>query len=225
MLADVTITAPPRAETRLLTRNARRWALGLAVVLGAFVIALGVDFAGDRTASAWDIRVMLHLYSWYPDRRSISPRIADLGGTAAIGAAVLVLLVVLYATQRYRAAVLAVLGPLVASGLTEWVLKPSIDRRILGYVTYPSGHTTGAFSIATVLAVVLLGTGGSRVAARVSATVVVFALACLVAVSLVVAGYHVPTDTLGGAGLGIATVLAVAVVIDAVADRRAVRSR
>jgi membrane-associated phospholipid phosphatase len=225
MLGRMTIAAPPRASFRLLTQNARRWAVGLALVLGALVIALGVDFASARTATRFDIRVMLHLYSWYPDRRAIAHRVAELGGSAAVAGVTIVLVVALYATQRYRAAALAVLGPLVATGLTEWVLKPEIDRRILGYVTYPSGHATGAFSVATVLAVVLLGAGGPRVAARIAAVVVVFALACLVAVSLVVAGYHVPTDTLGGAGVGIATVLALAVAIDAVADRRAVRRR
>jgi len=226
MLGPMTIAAPPRPALRLLTQRARWWAAGLAVTLGAFVIAMAVAFAGDRTATHFDLRVMLHLYSWYPDRRTLASRVADIGGSAAVAGVTLVLVVVLYATQRYRAAVLAVLGPLVATGITEWVLKPAVDRRVLGYVTYPSGHATGAFAMATVIAVVLLGAGDrSRRTARVLATIVVFGIACLVAVSLVVAAYHVPTDTLGGAGVGISTVLALAVGIDAVADRGLVRRR
>jgi undecaprenyl-diphosphatase len=222
----MTIAAPARSAQQLLTRRARWWAAVVAVLLAAFVLAMGVAFAGDRTATRFDIRVMLHLYSWYPDRHAVAHRVADVGGAPAMAGVTIVLAVVLYATQRYRAALLAVLGPLVATGLTEWVLKPTVDRRILGYVTYPSGHSTGAFSVATVLAIVLLGGGARpRLTARVLASVVVFAIACLVAVSLVVAGYHVPTDTLGGAGLGVATVLALALLIDALADRRLVRRR
>src|SRR5690349_15887695 len=111
MLCRMTIAAPPHVSLRLLTRVARRWAVGLAVVLGAFVVALGAEFAGARTATQFDIHVMLHLYSWYPDRHAVAHRVADLGGSAAVAGVTLVLAVVLYATQRYRAALLALLGP------------------------------------------------------------------------------------------------------------------
>lgn len=215
----MSLAAPPLTRIRLVPLRARGWVLGVAALLAVVVVALGVRFAGDRAATRLDLRIMVHLYAWYPDRRALAGRIADLGGPVSVVLATAVLAVVCWASGRRRGAVLAVLGPGLATVLTEWVLKPSVDRRMLGYLTYPSGHSTGAFAVATVVGVLLIGTVPRvALAVRLLATAVVAAIACLVAVSLVTAGWHVPTDTVGGAGVGIATVLALAVGIDAVAD-------
>jgi undecaprenyl-diphosphatase len=219
------VIAPPSAAARLLDGPARVWALVVAVATGAPALSMAVAFAGDRgTVGAFDRHAMVRIYAWYPDRRPIAHRIADLGGPAVVFLAVVALVAWAYVRKQPRAAVLAALGPALAIVVTEYVLKPTVDRRLLGFVTYPSGHATGAFSVVTVLAVVLLGArGAARSVVRVAVVVTTYAVCVLVAVSLVAAGYHVPTDTIGGAGVAIATVLLVAVGVDAVADRRLTR--
>lgn len=218
------VAAPPVATERLLSRVARRWALGIGLVAAAVALALAVEYAGDRTLSKFDERIMIHVYAWYPDRRALAHRVADIGGASAVFVIVLALVVWLYTRRRFRGIALAVLGPTVAVVVTEYVMKPAVDRRLLGYLTYPSGHSTGVFSVATVIAVLLVGDSWrSWAVARIGAVVLMFAVCVLVAFSLVAAGYHVPTDTVGGACVAIATVLLLAVLIDAVADRRVTR--
>ena len=58
---------------------------------------------------------------------------------------------------RRRLALLSGLGPLVAVALTDLVLKPLINRKILGVLSFPSGHTTASVALATVIAVGMLG--------------------------------------------------------------------
>lgn len=220
----VDVAAPPVATERLLNPVARRWALVVGVLAAALALALAVRYAGERKLSSFDGRIMIHIYAWYPDRRALAHRVADLGGGVAVFVTMAVLVVWLYTRRRFRAIALAVLGPTVAIVITEYVLKPAVDRRLLGYVTYPSGHSTGVFSVATVLAVLLLGESWrSRAIVRIAAVVVLFAVSVLVAISLVAAGYHVPTDTAGGAGVAIGTVLLLAVLIDVVGDAKAER--
>ena len=221
MLGRMVVTAPRATDQRLLTPAARRGALGIGVVAAVLVLVLAVRYAGSRTLSPFDEHIMVRIYAWYPDRRALAHRVADLGGSIVVFLAVVSVVVWAYVRKQPRAMALAILGPAVAIVLTEYVLKPAVDRRLLGYLTYPSGHSTGAFSVATVLAVLLVGSGRrTRLAARIAAVVVLFAVCVLVAIPLVAAAYHVPTDTVGGACVAIATVLLLAVAIDAVADRR-----
>ena len=220
----MTVAAPPVATERLLGRVARWWALGIGVVTAAIALVMAVQYAGDRTLSSFDYRVAVHIYAWYPDRKVLAHRVADLGGAAAVFVIVVALVIWLYTRRRFRGIALTVLGPTLAIVITEYVLKPAVDRRLLGYVTYPSGHSTGVFSVATVIAVLLVGDKWrSWAVARIAAVVLMFAVCVLVAISLVAAGYHVPTDTVGGACVAISTVLLLAVLIDALGDRLVTR--
>jgi membrane-associated phospholipid phosphatase len=138
--------------------------------------------------------------------------------------ALCVLLAVTFALRhRRRLAVLALLGPGAGAALSERVLKPLVGRRNNGgALSFPSGHTTGAVAVAAVVVIFLLGPGRPPLAlawrALLAALVVVEAAA--VATALVGAGYHYATDTVGGFGVATGTVLALALGIDAVADRR-----
>jgi membrane-associated phospholipid phosphatase len=112
--------------------------------------------------------------------------------------------------------VLAVVGVLVAAMLTELVLKPLVHRTIVGDLTYPSGHTTGLFALATVVAVVVLGSGsgGPPRAARVAVVIAAVVVACAVGFAVIGLYYHYFTDTIGGAAVGTGTVLGVAFLLD-----------
>ena len=131
------------------------------------------------------------------------------------------LAVLLFFAGRRRAAALMVLGPAAAAGFTEFVLKPLIDRRMNDSLSFPSGHTTGAVSLAVVVVVVLVGPSRPRWPGIVRWTASGLALleAVAVATALVGSGYHYATDTLGGFCVAVGVVLSVALAIDAVCVR------
>jgi undecaprenyl-diphosphatase len=117
--------------------------------------------------------------------------------------------------------VLAAVAPAVAGGLTDLVLKPLIDRHIGHGLSFPSGHTTGAFAVAITAAVLLLEGRGIRNPLRVALTVLSLGLAACVAAAVVALGVHYTTDTIGGFCVALGVVLALALVIDEIAERRA----
>ncbi|MGD9850476.1 MAG: phosphatase PAP2 family protein [Nitrospirales bacterium] len=74
---------------------------------------------------------------------------------------------------------------------TPWDIRPSLES---GLDSFPSGHTSGSFSVATVLAFYFPG-----------AQVLWFSLAAFVSTCRVIKGSHFPTDILGGMLIGIAS--------------------
>jgi undecaprenyl-diphosphatase len=185
------------------------------------VAALGVRYAGHRYAGPFDAAVDRwftgHLGPASPVLTALT-WLGDPGPVALITA--LIALACLWA-RWWRGAVLAVLAVPAANGLTEDVLKPLIDRTIDGLLSLPSGHTTAAFSLATVAAVLLSRTrAGRRGRTSRVLTAVAYALGVAVAVAMVAQGFHYFTDTVAGAGVGIGVPLIGALVIDIVADRR-----
>lgn len=119
---------------------------------------------------------------------------------------------------------LVILGPGCAALLTEFALKPLVGRDFDGELAFPSGHAVRAVALATVAIIVLVnarGSGPSRAAAVVS----VAALAAAVALAAVALNWHYTTDTVGGALLSVAVVLAVSMGIDQVGDRHRPRTR
>jgi membrane-associated phospholipid phosphatase len=133
-------------------------------------------------------------------------------------------------TRRWDVAVLAVIGPSLALGMTELVLKPLIGRILgphvlagstVGAVTgsFPSGHETGVASAALVL---LLGSSQTRLRApaRTSIGLVLALWVVLAAIGLVQNFYHYGTDTIGALGVSTVMVLASALAIDRWLPRR-----
>jgi membrane-associated phospholipid phosphatase len=129
------------------------------------------------------------------------------------------------ATRRYRAAPLVAVA-LPAAGLAEVLLKPFIDRTRYGFLSFPSGHAIGVFALAVTFVVLLIGPLRPPLpaTARVLLACAALLIACAVAVSLVALGMHYFTDTVGGAAVSTAIVLAAALIVDGFADRR-IRSR
>jgi undecaprenyl-diphosphatase len=131
-------------------------------------------------------------------------------GGVAVAVAVLVVAALLWHDRA--AAVIAVAGPLTALVLTEQILKPLVDRTgPNGANFFPSGHATGVAAIATVALLVLDRNAGRRWA--VLALPVLGAWMTGVGVAMVQLHYHYLTDVLGGAAVGVATVLSAAATI------------
>jgi membrane-associated phospholipid phosphatase len=125
--------------------------------------------------------------------------------------------------RRWDVAVLAVLAPVVATGLTEYVFKPLFARsvplvaRLTGIEAeaYPSGHETAVSSVLVVLALVLLRSRLATVlkAAGLAALVAYFVVTVF---GLVGQYYHYLTDTIGALAVALAVVLGGALGLDRV---------
>ena len=127
-------------------------------------------------------------------------RVTDLGSLSVLVVGSLAAAVVAFGRDRVRA-VACLVGPLAATILAEWVIKPAVGRRYVGVLTFPSGHVT---------AVAALGTAWTLVVPRwfrwpmaaVSGAVVV-----LMTVSVIRLGWHYASDALTGAAVGCGVVL------------------
>jgi membrane-associated phospholipid phosphatase len=213
---------------RLLTadRRIRRTLVALVLACVAVVAVLGVHYAHDYGAGRLDTRIDSRLRYHLRSHVRLLSHVVDVAGPLLVLACV-VMVVAFALRRRPRAAVLAVCGPGLATALTELVLKPLIGRRLRGDLSFPSGHTTGAVSVALVLIVFLLGPSRppSRLPLRLLLCVLAAACAIGVATALVGAGYHYATDTVGGLCTATAVVLAVSLAIDAVGDARSRTAR
>jgi len=107
----------------------------------------------------------------------------------------------------------------VATGLTEYVLKPFVGRVIEH--SFPSGHATGMFALATICAILLVDPPRRHVPGAVRLLLVLAALmlAAAVAAAMVAIGAHRFTDAAAGAAVGTGIVLACALSLDLVITR------
>jgi undecaprenyl-diphosphatase len=198
--------------------------LAVSIVVGcAFVTAvLGTHYAdtyrAGRIDRTLDRRIKLRLAGHHHLLRDL----VALGDPGTIAVLCLGIAAICIAQRRWRAAVLALIAPPIAGGLTEIVLKPLIGRHIGHSFSFPSGHSTGAFAVAATAALVLLQHGSKRMhlSVRVALAAVSLLLAGGVAAALVGLGVHYTTDTIGGFCVALGVVIGLALLIDAVADRR-----
>lgn len=210
-------------EQRLIPRRLRGAVAAAAFAAAATTITLGAVYTGGSTAGRLDRALDSGFYSRVGRHHALTDALVSLGSPSVLAVLTILIVVVLLGLRRGRAVWLAALAPLVASAITEWGLKPLVERTRGGTLSYPSGHTTGIFAIALVVVVLLvLGSSSRRrlLAVRVAASVIALAAATAVAVATVAAGRHYVTDAVGGVGVAIATVITVALLVDSVADRR-----
>jgi membrane-associated phospholipid phosphatase len=216
------VSRPPRS---LIAPGARRAVVAVIVLCVADVAALGIRYAGHRSAGPFDASVD----HWFTSHLGLtSVPLTALTWLGDPGPVVLITAIMALAclwARWWRGVALAVLAIPAANGLTEDVLKPVIDRTIEGLLSLPSGHTTAAFSLATVAAVLFSRTRvGHRPRTSRLLMAVAYALAVAVAVAMVAQGFHYFTDTVAGVGTGVAVPLIGALLIDTVADRWAARA-
>lgn len=195
----------------------RRLVAAVIALAAVGVATLGAHYADDRHPGRLDSAIDSRLRHRLHGHLRFLHHLAALGGPLWVSVACASLAAVFFFTGRRSAALLAVLGPAVAAGIAEFVLKPLINRRLHDYLAFPSGHTTGAVSVAVVIVVVLLGPSRPawpRIVRHVLAAIAVLGAAA-VATALIGSGYHYSTDTLGGFLVAVGAVLAVAWMIDA----------
>jgi membrane-associated phospholipid phosphatase len=147
---------------------------------------------------------------------SFASPFANFGGPEPMALMTALLCYCCAAMRRYRGAILLAASVIAASALTEYVLKPLIDRTYADALSFPSGHSTAAFALATGIIVLLANPPGSRMPTSMRAVLAILALggACAVALGLVVQRAHYFTDTVGGAAVGIGVALSAALLLD-----------
>jgi membrane-associated phospholipid phosphatase len=118
--------------------------------------------------------------------------------------------------RRYAGAALVAISVPLATAVTELVLKPLIGGTSWGN-PFPSGHVTSLFALATALTVLLAGAPRRL---RLVLACTTFLVACAVAVGVIGAQMHHFSDTIGGAAVGIGTVLLTVLILDLLFNAR-----
>lgn len=214
----------PRAATTgyLLPASLRPAAVALLAACVAVTAVLGLRYAGQNRAGRLDTVVDAAVRSALDRFPALLGLLARAGTLIPVALMTAALVLACLLTRRWSGAVLALAVP-VASGLTEFVLKPLVDgRTVYGWLTFPSGHATSMFALAAVAAVLLFDPPARRVPGAVRLLLALLALlaASAVAAAMVARGAHSFTDAVGGAAVGIGTVLACALILDRVTTRR-----
>ncbi|HEX3713628.1 MAG TPA: phosphatase PAP2 family protein [Trebonia sp.] len=196
------------------TSHTRAWAVLAACVL--VTATLGLLLRGQARPDGFDSVVDAATVASFSGHRGVLPWLALPGSTvplitvsAAIAAGCLI-------ARRPSGLVLAVTAVPATAFLDDTVIKHLVGRTYAGQLSFPSGHTASAMTLATVLGV-LLHDPARRTASRVARAALV-AAACAVTV-LVAAGviglrWHYFSDTVAGAALGTWTALVLAFLID-----------
>ena len=184
--------------------------LAITVILGALLVHHTREGTLD---AAVDARIQAGL-GGHPAALNRLAMLGDWLPVAVVAAAIFLACLI---TSRWRAAALVAVAVPVAHTLTERVLKPLIGRTLPdGTASFPSGHETRVFTLAAALALLLAGPFRPRMpgAIRLPLVLTVLAIAGAVAIALVGKHAHYFSDTVGGAAVGTAVVLATAFFLD-----------
>jgi membrane-associated phospholipid phosphatase len=201
----------------LLSGHLRATGTALLVICVAVIFAAFLAAQGDpsRLNAVLDPRIQ-EAMSGFPVLLNWLP---DLGTLILVAPMTLVLATAFAAIRKWSGAVLAVVAVPGAIGLTEYVLKPYVGG-ILGQ-SFPSGHATSSFALATGFAVLLVASPRHRLPGTLRLLLVLMALllATAVAAAMVAITAHNFTDVVAGAAVGTSVVLACALALDLVTSR------
>jgi undecaprenyl-diphosphatase len=188
----------------------------------AVTITLGARYAGTQHAGWLDTVLIQQIHTTVGDQNWVAQLLVSPSSPLMLCAVVVLSAVLGLAAGRWEFALLAVVAPLLALAIVELVGKPMADRRMAGYLSYPSGHTVCTLSVLTVA---MLGlAAGPSIGRRVMAILVWIVISGAVMVGLVAMDYHYPTDTFAGLGVALGIVLPLAMLADAMTVRRYRRS-
>jgi len=198
-----------------------RRGLAVVIVIGAVLAtaALGVRYAHTRTPGRIDRHLDAAIQRRLAGHPHLVVRIIDLADPGSIIVICALLCALFLLLNRTRLAVLAVVGPGLAGGLVDLVLKPLFNRHLATMLSFPSGHTAATASLALVVICAMVGPGRLPwpMVLRWLIALAATASVPIMAIALVDGGYHYATDTIGGLLVAIACVLSVALVIDTIA--------
>jgi undecaprenyl-diphosphatase len=200
----------------LLPDRARLPAAGVVVACAVVVVALGVRYANQSRAGALDRAVD----GWFVDHANYRAALwlADLGNAPVVLIAAIAVVAFCGWLRYPRGLVLVVLAPIASTSLGEYVIKPLVHRTKNGYLAYPSGHTAGWCTLAIVVILLVVGPAREQLSSRarrwIVVAVVILAVACVI--GLIASAYHYATDVVGGLAVALATVLTLALLIDAI---------
>lgn len=210
---DASTSAP------LLPVRFRVPSLAVALVGWFAMVALGIRFAGEQHSGRFDRAVIDAVHHAVGNQGPLASFLVSPTDEIAIYGMIATLIVVAIVTRRWEFAVLAITGPGLSVLLVEVLFKPLFDRRYLGGLSYPSGHTVSFVSALTAaLLVVLALTAGRSLVLRAFFVASWLVLSIVAMVGLVAMNYHYPTDAVGGFCVAIGAVLPSALLSDALAE-------
>jgi membrane-associated phospholipid phosphatase len=214
------VERPRRGQRRpLVPPTLRPVAATLLIVCVAATVSLSALFHHHRQPGAIDAAVDAWIQASVGGQRKILNYLAELGDLTPFIAMIAVLFLACLVTRRWRGAVLVALAVPAAAGISDLILKPVVGRTLMGDLSFPSGHETRVFALAAAFAVLMASPVWPRIpaTARLCLAAAVLLAACAVAVALVGLDQHYFTDTIGGAAVGTAVVLATALILDRLA--------
>lgn len=207
------------ARRPLLARRGLAFVMVVSAALAT--AALGVRYARTHTPGRLDRHLDEEIQRRVAGHSHLLVRVIDLADPGSVIVICALLCALFLLLNRSRLAVLAVLGPALAGGLVDLVLKPLFDRHLGSMLSFPSGHTAATASLALVVIMAMIGP--SRLpwptVLRWVIAVAATGSVAVMAIALVGGGYHYATDTFGGLLVAVASVLSVALVIDAIAGQ------
>lgn len=194
------------------------WLIVSTSVIG--FVALAARVAGVKGGLAADQSIDGRLIYRLRALKGMFVVLIQIGSPTGVALLSAALGLICLAGRDRRAAMYAAFGPPAAGALSEYVLKPLIDRTKEGGLAFPSGHTTGAVSVALALMVLMLPGGVlAGKSGRIRAALLALTLVLIVGVptGLIVAQYHYVTDVLGGFFVAAITMTLFALAVDRVA--------
>jgi membrane-associated phospholipid phosphatase len=215
-----------RSAPRPLLPGRRRAVAGaLLAACVAIVAALGVYFAGHTQPGRLDAPIDAAFRSALGGHVSVLEFLSRFGDLPLVTAMTAALVLGCAAARRRRGALLAAIAVPLASGLTEGILKHLVGRTLRGFLSYPSGHATSTFALATVSIILLAAP--SPLPAPIRRLLMGGALLFAVAVpsAMVALRFHYFTDIVGGAAVGAGTALLTALLLDTACANGWVRAR
>ena len=200
----------------LLAGAARPWARAALICCVILVAVLGALFAHQAKADSLDNAIDSPIIRLLRTHGDLAYRLAYPGTLYPAIALSGIVVAICLLTSRLNGVVLALAAVPVADGLDDALLKHLVDRTYFGQLTFPSGHTTAAFAMATVVAVVFLipPQPYRALAIRVLLAAAGCLVGVIVAIAVIALEWHTFTDTVAGAAVGIGAVCALALLLD-----------
>jgi membrane-associated phospholipid phosphatase len=187
-----------RAAPTTAHPSRQRWELmtGVLLLLWSLVAALVIwRYPGPNALDRWGFLALPPAV-----HSAFFIRFTDLGSSIVLVGGSILAAVVVVGRDRWRAGACLV-GPIVATVVVEWIVKPVVGRRYAGVLSFPSGSMTVVASLATAWAL--------AVPRKLLPVVLVAGLVVVVLMGCAVVGlrWHYPSDALVGVSFGTGVVL------------------